>query len=215
MTLIRIATFTADNRSATLAKLLRAHGLENFEPRRAETGKPYLLAADGSLAGLAISHVRGPGTSCSFMAVSDVATLGIDAAVWPQPGADEIFLASIAAPEDAALIAKCRAAGRDPATLLWVLKEAALKAHGEVMTDPRHITVGLSTNGQIHALLNSAARAPLPRSKLRVLEWHRNNIEPDIILSVAIADMESRKNGTNLDVLCDNASAGFEDCDWI
>ena len=125
MTQIHIATFTADNRSAILAELLKLQGLVNFEPQRAHSVKPFLRDNDGRQAGLAISHVRKTTHPCSIMAVSRVAALGIDAEAWPNGGTDQKFLASIAAAEDNNIIDKVQAVARDPATLLWVLKEAA------------------------------------------------------------------------------------------
>ena len=215
MTLIHIATFTAENSSATLAELTKAQGLGKFEPQKAESGKPFLQDIDGRQAGLAISHVRRATPPFSIMAVCEMATLGIDAEAWPKGGADEPFLTSIAAAEDANIITKALAAGRNPTTLLWVLKEAALKASGDVMMDPRHLTVGQSTNGHIQASASSVATAPLLRCMLRVFEMHTNATEQSIILAVGIADIDDTKNRPNLDLVCDNPSVRLEACDWL
>ena len=215
MTLIHIATFTADNRSATLAELIKAQDLENYEPQKAESGKPFLQDIDGRQVGLAISHVRRATPPFSIMAICEMAALGIDAEAWPNGGIDETFLTSIAAPEDVNIIAKALAAGRDPATLIWVLKEAALKASGDVMTDPRHLTVGPSINGHIQASASSSASAPLLRCMLRAFEMRTNATEQCIIVGVAIAGFEGIKNGPNLDVVCDNPHVKFTACDWL
>ena len=205
MSLIRIATFTPSTRSATLAELMTAHGLLGFEPHKSESGKPFLRAADGRQAGMAICHVRKASTPFSMMAVSDQAALGIDAEVWPTSESDETFLHSIAAPEDASLISKARKAGRDPVTLLWVLKEAALKASGEVMTDPRHITVNLSPKGHIEASTSASATAPLPRSILRVFELSTKAAKRCVIFAVGIAGLPGPETGPNLNVICASA----------
>ena len=214
MPLIRIATFTPSTRSATLANLLVAHGLAGFEPRKAQSGKPYLLAASDRMAGLAICHVRKAAMPFSIMAVSDAVALGIDAEASPTGQMDEAFLNSIAAPEDQPLIGRVRKAGRDPATLLWVLKEAALKASGEVMTDPRHITVSQTPNGHIEASTSASASAPLPRSILRVFELSTKATENGVVLAVAIAGLLGPENGPNLDVVCDKTDIQLHECNW-
>ena len=214
MPLIRIATFTQSTRSATLAELIAAHGLAGFEPQKSESGKPYLRAVDGRMAGLAICHVRKATPPFSVMAVSDEAAIGLDAEVWPKLASDEAFLRSIAAPEDAPLIAYARKANRDPATLLWVLKEAALKASGEVMTDPRHITVSLSPNGHIEASTSAAATAPLPRSKLRIFELSTKTNVRGVILVAGISGLPGPENGPNLNVICAKADIQLHDCNW-
>lgn len=215
MTLIHITTFTADSRSATLVELLKLQGLEKFEPQKSESGKPFLQDCVGRQAGLAISHVRGCVPPFSIMAISKVGAVGIDAEVWPPGGTNEPFLASIAAPEDGDVIVRARTAGRDPATLLWVLKESALKASDDVMTDPRHLTVGVSINGHNQTLPSGAASAPLLRCKLRVFEMHINATERGILVSVAIAGFHGAKNRQNLDVICDNPNIRLKVCDWL
>ena len=215
MTRVRISTFTAGNKSATLAKLLHSCGLTGFEPRLAASGKPYLLAANGVTAGLSITHVRSAAPPFSIMAVCNLAAIGIDAEVWPKGSADAAFLASLAAFEDRPFIAKALATGRNPATLLWVLKEAALKASGEVMINPQHLTVGLSANSQIQVLPSAAATAPLPRTMLRVFELHTIDTQQAIVLAVAIAGIEIMKYEANLDVVCDNPNVRLTTCDWI
>ena len=214
MPLIRITTFTQSTRSATLAELIAAHGLAGFAPRKADSGKPYLLAADGRMAGLAICHVRKSAPPFSIMAISNAAAMGIDAEAWPTNETDEAFLNSIAAPEDGPLIAKVRKAGRDPATLLWMLKEAALKASGEVMTDPRHITVCLSPNGHIEASTSASATAPLPRSILRVFELSTKATENGVVVAVAIAGLPGPENGPNLNVISAKADIQLHECNW-
>ena len=214
MPIIRIATFTQSTRSATLAELIAAHGLAGFEPQKSESGKPYLRAADGRMAGLAICHVRKATAPFSVMAVSDEAAIGLDAEVWPKLASDEAFLRSIAAPEDAPLIASVRKAHRDPATLLWVLKEAVLKASGEVMTDPRHITVSLSPNGHIEASTSAAATAPLPRSILSLFELSSKTTERGVILAVGTAGLRGSENGPNLNVIYAKADIQLHDCNW-
>ncbi|MEP6827709.1 MAG: 4'-phosphopantetheinyl transferase superfamily protein [Aestuariivirga sp.] len=214
MPLIRIATFTQSTRSATLAELIAAHGLVGFEPQKAESGKPYLRAADGRMAGLAICHVRKTIAHFQIMAVSDEAAIGLDAEVWPKIASDEAFLRSIAAPEDAPFIARVRKASRDPATLLWVLKEAAVKASGEVMTDPRHITVSLSPNGYVEASTSTAATAPLPRIKLRVFELSTKTTERGVVLAVGIAALPGPENGPNLNIVCARADIQLHEFNW-
>ncbi len=213
MTKIHIAIFTAENRKAILAALLVQCGLRGFEAKTATSGKPYLQAADGSLAGLAITHVRKAEPPISIMAVSENPALGLDAEVWPEV-TDATFLASILAPEDAALIAKARQQGRDPATLLWVLKEAALKASGEVMHDPRQITVGVSPKGHIQATISAAATAPLPRCKLWVFDMASNVTNGAMILVVALAESEGRKTWNEPEFVCFQPSVELVRKSW-
>ena len=214
MSLIRIASFTESNRSSILAELMQAHGLTGFTPMRAETGKPYLQGPSGSKAGLAVSHVRTAAAPFSLMAVSDEPSLGIDAEAWREGQTDEVFLQSIAAPEDAPLIACLRKKGRDPATLLWVLKEAALKAGGEVMVDPRHLTVGLSTNGHIEASSSATSTAPLLGSNLQLFELSIQAAEPSIWVALAITSLQRQKNAANFDVVVDDNDIKLREFIW-
>ena len=214
MPLIRIASFTKANRSSILADLVRSHGLTGFTPMRAQTGKPYLQVANGRKAGLAICHVRTISAPFSLMAVSDEPSLGIDAEAWREGQTDETFLRSIAAPEDAPLIARLRKKVRDPATLLWVLKEAALKASGEVMVDPRNLTVGLSTNGHIEASSSATSTAPLLGSNLRLFELSIQADEPSIWVALAITSLQRPKNAADFDVVVDDNDISLREFIW-
>ena len=113
---------------------------------------------------------------------------------------------------DAPFIAKVRKAGRDPATVLWVQKEAA---NGEVMVDPRHLTVNLSTNGHIWASPSAAPTAPLLQSKLSIFDLPTNQSKQTILLVIAVASHQPVKHKTNLDVLCDNPSLQLKRCYWL
>ncbi len=215
MTHVRIATFAAHNRSATLAELMKAQGLVNFTAQKAQSGKPYLLGGDRAIAGLSISHVRRARPAFSLMSVSETAASAIDAEVLSTRLTDETFLASIAAPEDAKIIKSARSAGRDPVAVIWTLKEAALKAGGEVMTDPRHLALCVSINGHIQATASSAASAPLQRCILRAFEMHINGSEEVIMVVAAIAGLQGAKNAPNLDVVCDNPDVRLLCCEWL
>jgi len=189
---IYLATFTALSRKPTLARLLAPAGFGTAEEKRSSTGKPFLESPDGKAHGLAIAHVRQATPSFSVMAVTDDPLIGLDAELWPT-AIDAAFLASVAAPEDAALIKRITALGRDPATFLWVAKEAALKASGEVMVDPRNISVELSPNGHFCAATSARASGPVAQAHIRIWRFNVKGSNAVGLLALA-ATAQPRQN---------------------
>ena len=96
-----------------------------------------------------------------------------------------------------------------------MLKDAALKGIGDVRTDPRHLTVGLSINGHNQTSSSGAASAPLQRCMLRTFEMQAYATEQSILMSVAIAGLEHENKRPNLDVICDNPNVGIKACEWL
>jgi len=138
-----ISTFLPQTRDATLANLVYCAGLPKVKELRADTHKPFLQESTRKTRGLAITHIRRSIKPFSLMAVSLWPNIGIDAELWPGSGGDEVFLKSIIAPEETELATSLKAKGLDAGLFLWVAKEAALKASGMVMVDPRDIVITL------------------------------------------------------------------------
>ncbi len=191
---IHLATFTATSRKPTLARLISAAGLPAAVAVKSPTGKPYLRAADGTSHGLAIAHLRKTNPSFSAMAVATKTQIGIDIELWPT-ATDQAFLASIAAPEDAPLIKRITALGQDPATFLWVAKEAALKASGEVMVDPRNISVKLLQNGHFYAATSASATAPVAQTHIRIWRFKVKGSNAATLLALAVVLQAGERAG--------------------
>jgi len=192
---ILLAPFTNNTRSAILARLLTLHGLPGAVESKGPEGKPFLQMPDGSRRGLAITHLRETKMPLSLMAVADEPMFAIDAEAWPRAVTDETFLNAIAAPEDVAVIARLKARGRDAGTALWAIKEAALKASGEVMNEPRNISVELSPNGHYWAATSASATAPVPTAKVGLWHCKMLNSSQSGLLAVAFAAPLSGKVG--------------------
>ncbi|MDE2384869.1 MAG: hypothetical protein KGO53_09640 [Alphaproteobacteria bacterium] len=167
MRVIHLAKFDASSRSATLARLLHDSGLGPAHAHADAGQKPFLETPEGEALGLAIAHCRAARPPFSVMAVAETPLLGLDVELWPK-AADPALLAAVAAPEDAPLAARISALGHDPATFLWVAKEAALKASGEVMLDPRQIALTPSPNGHYLAASSASASAPMAETAVRL-----------------------------------------------
>ncbi len=180
---IHLATFTAESRSSTLARLLERACIPHAAVKRTATGKPYLEARDGALYGLAITHLRKASPPLSFMAVGSEPLLGIDTEIWPKE-TDAAFLDMVTTPEDKAAVAHISAQGRDAATWLWVAKEAALKACGEVLVDPKNISVKMSSDGHLLTSTSRAAKTPIGPALMRIWRFSANGQEA--LLAIAI-----------------------------
>ena len=192
---ILLAPFTNNTRSAILARLLTLHGLPGAVESKGPEGKPFLQMLDGSRRGLAITHLRRSQTPLSLMAVADEPMFAIDAEDWPRAVTDETFLNAIAAPEDVAVIARVKASGRDVGTALWAIKEAALKASGEVMNEPRNISVELSPNGHYWAATSPSGTTPVPTAKVGLWRFKMMSSGQSGLLAVAFASRLSGRAG--------------------
>jgi phosphopantetheinyl transferase len=191
---IHLATFTTASRKPTLARLLEAAHLSHAVEKRSATGKPYLEGQDAMPHGLSISHLRKATPAFSVMAVANEPQIGVDMEFWPSES-DTDFLASIAANEDSTLIKRIAALGRDPATFLWVAKEAALKASGEVMLDPRNISVELSPNGHLCAATSARASAPVAQAHIRIWRFEVRDSNSVSLLALAVIAEPRQKAG--------------------
>ena len=167
------------------------------EEVRSTTGKPYIECTDGKARGLAIAHIRQAMPPFSVMAVADEPLIGLDAELWPT-ATDAAFLTSVAAPEDTSLIKHIVALSRDPATFLWVAKEAALKASGEVMVDPRNISVELSPNGHFCAATSVRSSAPMAQTNIRIWRFNVKGSNADGLLALAVVARPRPKAGDDV-----------------
>jgi hypothetical protein len=197
---ILLAPFTPNNRSATLARLLALYGVPDAVESKGPEGKPFLQMPDGGRRGLAITHVRKAKTPLSLMAIAGEPMFAIDAEAWPSAVSDETFLKAISSLEDVAVIARLKASGRDAGTALWAIKEAALKASGEVMNEPRNISVEPSPNGHYWAATSASATAPVPTAKVGLWRFKMMNSSQSGLLAVAFAGVLSGKFGPTAEI---------------
>ena len=165
-------------RHLVLAELLAQRGIENFKPeqlKRDDFGKPY-LDLEESLIGYSFSNARFDGGSFGLMALADGSAIGIDVELWPKRSGNQVFVESVAAPEDDVILRGLGMGGYDAGLALWVIKEAALKCSGEVMVDPRNLAVSQYRDGPFRVSPSLLAGAALQEFsvalfELRVEKW--------------------------------------------
>ena len=185
---IQIAIFDQLSRAEVLARVLGGRQIA-----RAANGKPYVRLSSSTQAGISFTHVRQAHRPFSIVAVCDEPQMGIDAEVWPCGKADPAFLDSVASAEDQALVTRILKTGHDAARFLWVVKEAALKASGEVMVDPRDLAVELSQQGHISVSTARQASAPTPEMRVQVLQLKAGDSDEIVLLAIAFgAKLEPR-----------------------
>ncbi len=180
-------------RVAIFDHLTRAKIVGEGEIIRDAKGKPYRRLSTNVLAGVSFSHVRQAKPPFSVVAVCDDPIIGIDAEIWPSGQADPAFLASVASVEDKPILAKLAPLHFDPARFLWVVKEAALKASGEVMVDPRDLAVKMSRNGHIKVSTSRRATAPFEEIGVRILQLRPREGDETVLLAVAAAGKDAMK----------------------
>lgn len=193
--MIHLAPFTKITRQQVQSELAAALGRPDAAVSKAETGKPFLKTADGSMLGLSISHVRRATSPLSFMAVTDRADFAIDAESWPAHQESSAFLTSVMTTEDRPLVGKLAGLMVDPAISLWAIKESALKASGEVMNDPRHLSATLSRNGHIWVESSRAASRPLPAAQVSLWKFIPESNQPAILLALAFVGWTGQNPG--------------------
>jgi phosphopantetheinyl transferase len=159
---IFISLSSSTNRQLNLHGAFQCAGIElsRFEKMsQAENGKPILVLDMSCKVGFSVSHCN----KTEVIALLDEEReIGIDLEVWLQREADLAFLQSVASSEDRKAVAMLGSNGNDAGIALWVLKEAALKCTGEVMTDPRDLAV-VHVSGNVFKVKPSArAMAPHP-----------------------------------------------------
>jgi hypothetical protein len=76
--------------------------------------------------------------------------------------------------------------GNDAGIVLWVLKEAALKCTGEVMTDPPHLAVAHVSRNLFRVKSSASAGAPHPEIDV-CLHVLTNETNPSTMLLVGLA----------------------------
>ncbi|MBZ6076637.1 4'-phosphopantetheinyl transferase family protein [Microvirga puerhi] len=95
------------------------------------------------------------------IAISPNRDVGVDVEI-VDAGSDVGLSASMAVAKEDRIVLPILAEARDQAeTMLWSIKEAALKLTGEVMTDPGHMAVRRLRDGSFHVGPSRAATAPL------------------------------------------------------
>ena len=181
---ITIAIFNAFNRESVLggAKIIRD-----------EKGKPYRRLSANVVAGVSFTHVRQARPPFSLVAMCNNPHIGIDAEIWPLGKADPAFLDSVASFEDRPILARLGHLNYDPARFLWVVKEAALKASGEVMIDPRDLAVEMSHNGHIKVSSTRRASAPFAEIGVRILQLKPREGDETVLLAIATTDIDAMK----------------------
>nr|WP_281409318.1 4'-phosphopantetheinyl transferase superfamily protein [Microvirga terricola] len=117
----------------------------------APSGKPFL--SDGPFFNLSHSGDR------ILIAISQRFDLGLD--IEHLTDAPDALSAALAE-EDQKLLPSLSDSRGHAETILWSIKEAALKLTGEVMVDPRHLSVERRRGGGFRIVPARAAKAPLP-----------------------------------------------------
>ncbi len=187
---LQLVCFDVSSRDAILSRLVKR---QPHDVLRSHTGQPQLFLKSGQQLGFSITHVRKGKRPVSLMAVATGLQIGIDAENWPLVEADPAFLASVASFEDSAILAKLSYIKYDLARFLWVVKEAALKASGEVMTDPRDLAVKMSRNGHIKVSTSRRATAPFEEIGVRILQLRPREGDETVLLAVAAAGTGAMK----------------------
>lgn len=194
------------NRERTMQDLAARLGISPVRLELYANGKPHLITVEGKMFGCSISYARSNNHKAGIFAVSDHREIGVDLERWPHQAADPAFIASVAALKDGAVIDALGDNGRDAGVALWVIKEAALKCSGDVMFDPRLLTVKLTKNGLFLVSASENARMPLPEIEvsLHVSECADDNRD-SLLLGLALP----RSNVRDRRVLIFSNDAGF------
>jgi 4'-phosphopantetheinyl transferase superfamily len=166
----------AQTRQQVLAELVGHRGIADFQIRHDDLGKPHLDISQAVSLSYNFTHGRGEAHSFGVIGLSDGPAIGVDCAVWTEGIFDRDFWASIAAPEDAGLVERLGGKTHDSAVALWVIKEAALKCVGDVMIDPRHISVSSTGGGGFQIGTSSLGRKPLPHIYVQLFVLRPQNV---------------------------------------
>ena len=175
---------TPVERHRILVELLEQMGIKSFNSehlKRNDFGKPY-LALDEPLIGYSFSNARFAGGSFGVIALVEGAEIGVDVEFWPRRPSDKVFLETVAAPEDEAVLRILGTQGYDAGLALWVIKEAALKCSGDVMVDPHQLAVSQSRNNELQVGPSSAAGAPVPEFRVALFELRADKCPEHLFL---------------------------------
>lgn len=174
------------NRHENLRKAFEFAGIEFSSVAKidfAGNGKPVLALNSKDQVGYSLSHSQ----NIEAIALLDEARdIGIDLEIWPQRKADPIFLETVAAAEDGDVLNQLGLTGFDAGVALWVIKEAALKCTGDVMTDPRDLAVKHFRSHTFNVSPSAAARSPHPEIDV-LLYVLKNEHDPNFVLLCAAA----------------------------
>jgi phosphopantetheinyl transferase len=185
---IHLTAFSAETRERALAQMASELGITHPTLIRDDYYKPFLQTPDGQIFGLGVTHIRKVAKPFSLMAASTCPQLGLDAEVWNLAPRDDVFLKSVMATEEAKLAQAVNARGQDAGLLLWVGKEAALKAHGLTMVDPRHLALRQMGSNHFRAEPSRAATAPITPANVWFYTFTAPRIDQHILLALAAAD---------------------------
>ena len=185
---IHLTAFSAETRERALARMISDLGLTHANLIRDDYYKPFLQTPDGQIFGLGVTHIRKVAKPFSLMAASTCPQLGLDAEVWNLAPRDDVFLKSVMATEEAKLAQAANARGLDAGVFLWVGKEAALKASGTVMVDPRHLALRQLGPNHFRAEPSKAATAPITPANVWFYTYTAPQINQQVLLAVAVAD---------------------------
>ena len=159
-------------------------------------GKPKLETEHHTSIGFSRSNARFEGKKIVGIACVEDRDIGIDIELWSRQPADEAFLETVASREDTKILTALGRNGYDAGLALWVIKEAALKCTGDVMLDPRSLSVEITRDGLFRVSPSKQARAPHPEIDVRLmLVKHRRMSQSDLLLGLALARQTHVING--------------------
>jgi phosphopantetheinyl transferase len=150
---------------SSIRQALGAVGLTSdqaFEIRRAPNGKPWIDFEHTQVVGFSPSYTQLEGRKLALIALVHGQDIGVDVELWPDDKADKAFLDTVAAAEDTGTLVSLSKSSHDAGVALWVIKEAALKCTGDVMTDPRDLAVTARRDGLYRVSPSMRANAPHP-----------------------------------------------------
>jgi phosphopantetheinyl transferase len=149
----------------------------------AKNGKPILVLNPTAEISFSISHCK----NAELIALlNEDREIGIDIEVLPESDPDPDFLKTIASKEDHKIVRMLGSNGAEASIALWVLKEAALKCTGEVMTDPLHLSVAHISRNLFRVKSSASAGAPHPEIDV-CLHVLTNETNTSTILLVGLA----------------------------
>ncbi len=185
MTEIHLTSFLPNSRAEAITLLAKTIAMPDGQMIRADTRKPFLKGKGLGRCGLTITHVRRCAQPFSLMAASPWPNIGIDAEAWSQANRNKVFLDSIMASEEAELAQEITKRGLDAGLFLWVAKEAALKACGHVMVDPRDITISATGANRARASNSVVTNAKIKPANLAFYTFKPTATDETILLATA------------------------------
>ncbi|WP_112663396.1 4'-phosphopantetheinyl transferase family protein [Microvirga flavescens] len=155
-----------------------------IEIERAASGKP--VCAGGPL--FSMSHSAD--LTCVAISSSD-REVGLDIELLPSEEIQAGFLSAAIADEETDLLPHLSANRSQAETILWSIKEAALKLTGEVMTDPRHLAVTRLRDKDFLLDASMTASAPVRRAFVQLVD-----VSPLYVVALATLEPINRTSVT-------------------